>query len=191
MNVIKDICYHQKNYVWELWHHGYRKRPMIEYIRKQRDDGSLVGLEVGTHKGNNALYMMRMLDLKRLFCVDPYVGYDERSVDDVRSAERSAHQRLNCFPRCLFIKADSKDAVDVVKRFDVDLDFVYIDGNHSYESVQSDITVWYPLVKSGGLLGGHNFEMGYLGVVFAVVDFVRAYDLVLYGDDTDWWIEKI
>lgn len=48
------------------------------------------------------------------------------------------------------------------------LDFVYLDANHSYEMVVSDIQAWLPKLKEGGVLGGHDYEQP--GVKRAVQD---------------------
>jgi hypothetical protein len=37
------------------------------------------------------------------------------------------------------------------------LDAVYIDGYHFYKAVLEDIDVWYPKIKKGGILCGHDF----------------------------------
>lgn len=36
-------------------------------------------------------------------------------------------------------------------------DFVYIDADHHYESVLKDIKAWYPKVKNGGIIAGHDY----------------------------------
>ncbi len=36
------------------------------------------------------------------------------------------------------------------------VDFLFIDGNHSYTSVKSDFANYEPLVKSGGIIGFHD-----------------------------------
>lgn len=41
---------------------------------------------------------------------------------------------------------------------DGSLDFVYIDADHSYESVKEDIAHWLPKVKSGGTIAGHDYN---------------------------------
>jgi predicted O-methyltransferase YrrM len=41
---------------------------------------------------------------------------------------------------------------------DGSLDFVFIDAGHSYNEVKEDIRVWYPKVKEGGVLSGHDYE---------------------------------
>ena len=37
-----------------------------------------------------------------------------------------------------------------------DFDFVFIDGDHSYEGLKGDWEGWAPLVKSGGIIALHD-----------------------------------
>ena len=41
-------------------------------------------------------------------------------------------------------------------------DFVYLDADHSFESVWQDLSVWYPKIRIGGILAGHDFLDGEL-----------------------------
>lgn len=40
---------------------------------------------------------------------------------------------------------------------DESLDFVYIDSDHTYESIKNNIKLWHPKVKKGGILTGRNY----------------------------------
>jgi hypothetical protein len=51
-----------------------------------------------------------------------------------------------------------------------DLDFVYLDADHLYQSVMNDIINWYPKVKIGGLMCGHDYAQE-AGVKDAVDEF--------------------
>lgn len=47
-------------------------------------------------------------------------------------------------------------------------DMVFIDADHRYEAVHADILAYLPLVKPGGIIGGHDF--GWPGVNRAVTE---------------------
>lgn len=38
------------------------------------------------------------------------------------------------------------------------VDFVFIDGSHDTESVCTDIDAWFPKVKVGGIIAGHDYK---------------------------------
>mgnify|MGYP001612160008 CR=1 FL=1 len=60
----------------------------------------------------------------------------------------------------------ARERVRVVREFSVDaaqklhrsrFNLVFIDAGHDYLSVKNDINAWYPLVKYGGILCGHDY----------------------------------
>ena len=58
-----------------------------------------------------------------------------------------------------FIRADSHnpDTLERVKSiFEEEIDFLFIDGDHTYEGVKQDYEMYSPLVRSGGLVGFHD-----------------------------------
>jgi hypothetical protein len=56
---------------------------------------------------------------------------------------------------------------------DKSLDFVYLDANHSLIAVNSDIEAWWPKLKAGGCLAGHDYGVPRFQVTQAVDQFVR------------------
>jgi len=49
-------------------------------------------------------------------------------------------------------------SVKVAKQIkDESLDWVYIDAGHYYEDIKNDYYAWYPKVRSGGLVAGHDY----------------------------------
>lgn len=81
-----------------------------------------------------------------------------------------------------------KLSVEAAKDFeDESLDFVYIDAAHDYHNVSSDLKAWWPKVKPGGIVSGHDYSKDHphFGVIQAVDEFVKQYslDLTIWGGD--------
>ncbi len=167
-------------------------RPMFQYI-KDLDLRNLVGVEVGVKRGVNAYNILCNLNVEKLYLVDPYLPYRDwngfiqfSGLLDVFAAR----WKLRGFKDSVgFVYKSSEVAVDGFR--DGSLDFVYIDGNHCYESVYRDMCLWYRKVRSGGVFGGHDFDYVHNGVMVAVLDFVDSNDLEFFDIvDGDWWLIK-
>lgn len=48
------------------------------------------------------------------------------------------------------------------------VDSVFIDGNHNKQFVAMDIEFWWPILKPGGIMAGHDFSPRFPGVEDAV-----------------------
>lgn len=61
---------------------------------------------------------------------------------------------------------------DAARRYrDGSVDFVFIDADHSYESVRRDIDAWLPKIrKNEGIIAGHDFCVDFPGVIQAVTE---------------------
>lgn len=64
-------------------------------------------------------------------------------------------------------KHDLQDQISVIKSCswkaaslfqENSIEFVFIDADHQYESVRKDIMAWYPKMKKGGIISGHDFH---------------------------------
>ena len=55
-------------------------------------------------------------------------------------------------------------------------DFIYIDGNHSYDFVKADLEAWWPKLKSGGAICGDDYQEGYYQVTSLDFGVVKAVD---------------
>jgi len=154
---------------------------------KRFGDKPVVGVEIGVRSGVNARELCRILNIKKLYLIDPYLPYKELS-GSVWSEEKqkihkeSAKNYLSKF-NVVFIYEKSDDAFKLINE---KLDFVYIDGNHTYEQVTNDIKYYYPLIKKGGVISGHDFTPKWSGLQKAVLEFKK--DVIIRGNN--WWFIK-
>ena len=71
------------------------------------------------------------------------------------------------------------------------MDFVYLDADHSYNSIKADIDAWGPKVGKGGIVSGHDYyndHKNLMGVVKAVDEYVQDYGFEL--KITEWDMEN-
>ena len=69
-------------------------------------------------------------------------------------------------------------------------DFVFIDADHSYKGAVLDIRHWYPKVKVGGWIGGHDYGHPRIGEVKKAVDEVFTEDKIELSADMTWFVKK-
>lgn len=97
---------------------GATPRPMTLFLKEHFKADELVGVEIGTAKGDNALSILQELPIKKLFLIDPYTSYVERG-QQVSFEETFviARKKLSQFHQVIFMRKISEDAVkDVDKR---------------------------------------------------------------------------
>ena len=157
---------------------SYQLRPMISYL-KSLNRKNLTGAEIGVAAGLNAKSILMNLDINNLYLVDTYSYCDWHYKSTLKNV--SKFKKKVCF-----IRQVSDDAVNEIPK----LDFIYIDGDHTYESVKKDLENYYPLVNKEGIIGGHDFWAHDIGVVKAVLEFAKKHKLEFHGELTDWWFIK-
>lgn len=171
-------------------------RFLVRYYEKPK------GIEIGVYEGEHAKYLLNSKTADFLFLVDDYKYYDEVREKFSDAFTRDVDKAKEIMLRVLeqwedkyeLIELNSDDAHIRFKKEQVD--FVYIDGGHSYEQVRKDIANYWWKVKKGGMFGGHDFTNGVgdetKGVVKAVMEFVIENNLKdsFHTHGFDWWVVK-
>lgn len=155
-------------------------RPMIQYAKSVFGKHPLVGAEIGCGLCYHAKSILQTLNCSALYLVDPYTLYvdDNRKVetmylDGVKEMKKLTQKNKNA----VFIQKTSLEAVDKMGQ----LDFCYIDANHTFKHVVEDIICYYPKVKNGGIIGGHYFDAEHKEVCEAVLYFAKANNVEIHG----------
>lgn len=171
--------------------------------------------EIGVAYGEHAEKILEGSRLACLYLVDPWrkqdpQAYIDGSSDmDFEACYQHCLERLSRFTaqhRTRFYRMPSSQAARQ-DTFTLEFfDYVYLDGVHHNPQFQWDLEEWYPLVKPGGIFGGHDYydcdvkEPGkphYLCEVKSTVD-AWAKNLGLPVHETkdqltcehSWWIQK-
>jgi hypothetical protein len=162
-------------------------RPAIAYIGEKLGQG-LTGAEIGVYKGDNAEFILKLLEPTILYLIDPWNNFMDINSNEIIGEIQyiQTQERLKMYGNKRLVKRTSLEAS---KLFDnKQLDFVYIDGDHSYRSIKQDLGLWYSKVKKGGILSGHDYHQTMEGVVLAVNEFCSDNKLTLMYAETDWWV---
>jgi predicted O-methyltransferase YrrM len=156
--------------------------------------GYCYGAEIGVRDGENASTMFHTIPNLHLFLVDPWF-YIETSRITKTYHDRALRRMKN---RAATIYHMTGDAA-AQKVADNSLDFVFIDGDHSYDGCMLDIILWSRKVKSGGIVSGHDYiyKRQGEGVKRAVDNYVVNHKinpwfltdntLLIKGDTTGSW----
>ena len=128
-------------------------------------------VEIGCYVGDSTEIFLPKV--KWCFCVDPWEnGYDENDGAsegiEMSIVEKQFNQLRNDYNNFTKYKCKSNEAVNIFE--DGSLDFVYIDGLHTYEGVKNDIELYLPKVKKGGYIAGHDYGSKHFPGVKDAVD---------------------
>lgn len=163
-------------------------RPSTKIIHGAYGEKPLVGVEIGTGFGENALSLLHELSIERLYCIDPFVPYlDGDSKIQTEYSSRSEHtlKRLSKFKNVTFIRKFSSEAREEIPE---NVDFVYVDGNHSYNYVLADMRNYYSLIHEKGIIAGHDVHWS--SVRKALDDFCRENTIRPFVLPPDWIVIK-
>lgn len=150
--------------------------------------------ELGVYKGGNFIEMIKH-NPKLAVAVDAWRddGKHPRKYDNYTQEEFDEQYEYfrNQVAGKSFVQIVRDYIVNAAKLFpDNYFDFVYIDANHSTESCYADIMAWYPKVKKGKFLVGHDYRRGF-GVVDAVNKFVKDNKLkLIFLPPSTWAVIK-
>jgi predicted O-methyltransferase YrrM len=133
---------------------------LAPYVKRLGDN--VVGIEIGTCRAESTAYLLEKCpNIDRIFTVDPYKAYDDwngeitqETVDRFRDI---AIKNLEPYgDRYRMIREPSSEAASNFT--DTLVDFIFVDGDHSYEATLNDCEKYYPFLKKGGLFCGHDYS---------------------------------
>lgn len=174
---------------------------------------TILGIEVGVAAGKLSEALLVAAPNLYLTMVDDYASGAWRSVAYKATGDqhaaltkeqqlgtiRAAKRRVGHFgKRARFLVMSSAAAAAQVA--DEGYDFVFLDADHSYEGVRADLAAWWPKIRAGGWLCGHDYggyvivngAPRYFGVKEAVDEWASALSLSVETDsDNTWFVRRV
>jgi predicted O-methyltransferase YrrM len=115
-----------------------------------KENNFKLGAELGVHEGVTHMYLLDRNPSLTMIGVDLYQGKQAKYWDVVSPKLMSAGVRSR------FYKENTVAAAKNVT--DDEIDFVFIDADHTYKGVKADILAWMPKVRKGGYVTGHDCD---------------------------------
>jgi predicted O-methyltransferase YrrM len=158
---------------------------LINYVKKHGNTKTMTMIEIGAYAGEST--QMFSNEFERVITIDPFINdYDP---DDITCRYMELEKVYYTFKKVVdrnnninHIRMTSDDAID--KLIGTKVDFIYIDGLHTYDQIKKDITNYLPLLKPNCLIGGHDYHINWGGVVNGVNELLGEPDATFC--DTSW-----
>ena len=144
----------------EFLHKKYLKKRQVSPVRWARltrkrfiqilgEHNQTIGLEIGVDRGTFSEYMFKNIPNLHLTGVDPWY-WKLRG----ESRYRSTLKKMAPYNMTI-IRKTSREAADDIE--DGSLDYLHIDGDHTFDFVMTDLILFVPKVKEGGVISGHDY----------------------------------
>jgi len=143
-------------------------------------------VEIGVWRGEMSRYMFENCpSIKTYIGIDPYKHWSPSQYKDGKNRHSqkkfdriysSVKKMYHSHEGATLIRDTSIGAVNKIDQ----IDMVFIDGNHGYEYVKSDIQNYTPKVRNGGIVSGHDYSLTFPGVIRAVNEFCHPLGITLH-----------
>jgi predicted O-methyltransferase YrrM len=163
---------------------------LLDLIKELGDVSNKTMIEIGSFVGESTVLFAQ--HFKEVIAIDPFLeGYDDMDPTshsfDFKNVYETYLERTGDHKNIKTIVSTSTDALGQLKgNF---YDFIYIDGLHTYDGVKTDIINYLPLVKTGGIIGGHDYtdQIPHLVGVKKAVDEIFGHADKVFKDNS--WIK--
>lgn len=140
------------------WHSKEDNEALCEIVGMLPEDA--IGIEIGTAEGQSMITMLLANVELEMCCVD--IEFSKNLDNNALVVPQIS--RLHLY------ETNSKKAFLDYDNYSMNrnLDLVFIDAVHTYESVKEDITMWSTRLKKGGLIALHDYHENHPGSIKAI-----------------------
>jgi hypothetical protein len=151
-----------------------------------------IGLEIGCYMGESSSILLASGMFSHLDIIDPmseleHIKTSQNSILGVPNweyVEKEFKMNLRHFNNYTLYRTTDRELLPNLPN--MHYDFIYIDGDHGYDSVKFDIEVGMDKLKVGGFIAGHDWD--FISIRNAVEDTIGEPDEIF---DDHSWIKRI
>ena len=128
--------------------------------------------EIGSYMGESTFIFASQLLFKEIHCIDPFEGPEEFNTMSNRTwgeVKREFWTNTRHWDNITLHQNYSYNTDHIFP--DEHFDVIYIDGDHSYDSVIRDLNLYMPKLKHGGIICGHDYSHVHPETVKAINDY--------------------
>lgn len=180
---------------YEMRPDGILKNGLIDFCNSAKEilGDNITIVEIGSYCGSGTMIIHSIFPNSKILCVDGWEKYIEscstydieKQGIELKEAETIFDERTFGISNIVKNKILSLDFAQTIENNSIDL--VYIDGNHDYVFVRDDIMHWMPKIKSGGIIGGHDWNWP---SVQKAISEIFSKDPYKTFDDGSWFFVK-
>lgn len=167
------------------------------------EEGFKIGVELGVQRGVfTSQTLSRWKSCESYLLVDiwqPLENYADLSNKDQSGQDKNYQETLKN-------TAKWKDKIQICRNLTTvcaavhnttKFDYIYVDARHDYKGVLRDLEDWWPLLREGGIMAGHDFVTQKEGPEQTKQDWTKNYDgtidftgRAVYGAVVDFFAPK-
>ena len=160
-----------------------RSKFLLKVIKENFKNPSI--LEVGVFEGDLSFYVFSKLPFKTLTLIDPYKLYEgnssSTSIKDLDSRYERVQNRFKKINNSYLLRVTLDEFINNPKNRKAFYDFIYIDGDHSFEGAYLDLKNAEKILSKNGIIAIDDYyDTRQYGITKAVNKFL--------GEFTDFYI---
>jgi predicted O-methyltransferase YrrM len=171
---------------------GWMSPLELEWLAEQAQHGIVV--EIGSWMGRTTRAIADSKIDGQIFAVDTWKGSQENQ-DFLKDKPHGYLFKQFCdnlsehiaSGLVIPLRLPSLKAAEHFSSVGIKLDMVFLDASHEYPDIHADILAWRRLVKLGGLICGHDYDLGWPGVVSAVRELISPTPDQAAGGSSIWY----
>ena len=123
---------------------------------------NMYGVEIGVLNGETSSFLLSLGTI--LYGIDPLIpdSMESSLIGSLDSIKQNTGELFD--KRFTFIKDYSYNVYNTFGN--QNFEFIFIDGDHTYEAVKQDYNLYFPKIKTGGLIFFHDSRMNRGGAPF-------------------------